>query len=677
MEPMPPGWRPDSVPTNDRVPVALGADCGHNRTGRRAWTVMGRLTTRLRVSWKAGVLSLVFGLLLAGGCASGTSEGVSPLPTPPLAAIPQPSPSALPMPLPTAQPTPVLEGWTMYPGVNNVQGAAFAPDGALWAATSAGIVRWNLADGTYRLFPGAEGLASSLATDVAIAPDGSVWAATSAGVSHLVGEHWITYTQADGLVSNAVQAIAVTPQGQVWVGTVNGASRFDGGAWTTHLAGARVWDLDIAPDGSVWFAADGIGVSRYSPAGDAWTTYTPADGLPGLNVTAIAAGPVGDAWVTVPWEGVYRFDGARWQPAKAYDGLVCALAVEADGTPWIGGCGSLHYSWGRLIHGQGDGWAEVAGWHDKGTPPVQAMAFGPDGKTAVGTELGLCIPAGEGWQTLLGGPTRNQVTAAAITPDGAAWFGFGNSSADAAGGGVSRFDGREWQYYLGDANVQALAIGPDGTLWAGGGCGVWRLDGRDWQQVADCKQLKGNILDVAVESDGTVWVASGLALARFDGQSWTAYDRLVGSVSTAPAPQGGTGGTLWAVGWEGTQGSGYVAQFDGSDWIKTLDRSLGSLVVTPDGQVWGVADGEGLARFDGQSWTLLQTPVDFEGPVRTLAVAPDGALWASGNDQIARFDEVAWTVYPSTEGVQVIAFAADGSLWLGTSNGAARFQPPD
>jgi len=307
---------------------------------------------------------------------------------------------------------PVLDGWTIYPGVNDVQAAVFAPDGALWAATTAGVVRWNLADGTYSLYTGAEGLASNLATDVAIAPDGSIWAATLGGVSHLEGGRWISHTQADGLVSNAIQAIAVTSGGQVWAGTTEGASLFDpsaalpgppartgrtgGESWTTYLAGARVWDLDVAPDGTVWFAADGMGVSRYSPGDDAWTTYTPAEGLPGLNVTTIASGPTGDAWVYVPWEGVYHFDGARWQRVQAHNGLVCALAVEADGTPWIGGCGSLHYSSGSLIHGQADGWAEMAGWHEMGTPPVQAIALGPDGKIAVGTDLGICIPGEEG-----------------------------------------------------------------------------------------------------------------------------------------------------------------------------------------------------------------------------------------------------------------------------------------
>jgi len=629
-----------------------------------------RLTNELWANWRAGAVSLLIALVLVGSCAPGVGGRVSPLTTRVAGEIPPPSPSALPAALPTAHPAPVLDGWTIYPGINDVQGAAFAPDGALWTATTAGVVRWNLTDRTYRLYSAADGLASNLATDVATASDGSVWAATLGGVSHLEGGRWTNYTQADGLVSNAVQAIAVTPQGQVWAGTAEGASRFDGESWATTLAGARVWDLDVAPDGSVWFAADGIGVSRYSPDGDVWTTYTTADGLPGLNVTALAAGPAGDVWTYVPGEGVYRFGGARWQRVQAHKGLVCALAVGADGMPWIGTCGSLHYSSGSLIHGQGDGWVEVAGWHEMGTPAIQAIALGPGGEIAVGSDRGLCIFAGGGWQTLLGGPARNQVTVAAVTPDGAAWFGFGDSAADAAGGGLSRFDGLEWQHFLGDANVQALAVGPDGTLWAGAGCGMWRWSGGDWQQVATCGQLKGNVLDIAVASDSTVWAATGLTLAHFDGRSWTTYDRLVHSVAI------GSGNTLWVAGWEGTQDSDYIARLDGSGWTKTLDRSLVSLVVTSDGQVWGAAGEQGLAHFDGQSWTFIQPPTDL-GLVCALALAPDGALWVSGNDQIARVDEGIWVTYRSTEGVKAIAFAPDRSLWLATSNGAAHFQPPD
>ena len=60
--------------------------------------------------------------------------------------------------------------------------------------------------------------------------------------------------------------------------------------------------VEVAPDGAVWFAGNSPGVTRYLPATDSWQDYTMADGLPKLTVTAIAAGPAGDAWVIVPWE---------------------------------------------------------------------------------------------------------------------------------------------------------------------------------------------------------------------------------------------------------------------------------------------------------------------------------------------------------------------------------------
>ncbi len=89
--------------------------------------------------------------------------------------------------------------------------------------------------------------------------------------------------------------------------------------------------------------------------------------------------------------------------------------------------------------------------------------------------------------------------------------------------------------------------------------------------------------------------------------------------------------------------------------------------------MWGIDGERGLARFDGRSWGFLEPPADFAGPVRTLAVAPDGALWAAGDSQIARLDGDDWRVYESVAGVQAIAFTADGSLWLATATGAARF----
>lgn len=39
----------------------------------------------------------------------------------------------------------------------------------------------------------------------------------------------------------------------------DGLARFDGESWDPFLAGRCIWDLDLAPDGSVWVVASAPG----------------------------------------------------------------------------------------------------------------------------------------------------------------------------------------------------------------------------------------------------------------------------------------------------------------------------------------------------------------------------------------------------------------------------------
>jgi streptogramin lyase len=672
------------------------------------------------------VAALIAGLLLAG-CGGGTPTASpeasawatstappaqTPLPEPSPAATPtqppppQPSPSALP---PTAAPTtapPAGEGWTTYLGVNQVLDVAFVGD-SLWAATTGGVARWDLEADTYVQYTAVDGLAANYVTGVAAAPDGAptggapgggVWFSTGAGVSRFDGSTWTTYTSHDGLAAGAPQSIAVTSGGEVWVGTTDGVSRYQParGAWTSYLPGVRAWDVAIAPDGvpggGVWFANHGAGINRYSPADDAWTAFTEADGRPLQGITTLVVGPEGDVWAYENYDGVYRFQGERWEKVADQAAMVCDIAFSAEGTPWLGTCGTLRSSFGILLQGaDGGGWTEVEGWHPLGRPAINALAFGPAGAgeaLALGTQMGIALRQDGAWRLLRGGPARNRVTAVAVTPDGAAWFGFGTDSPGTGGGGVSRFGtpaspntgGDPWDYFLGDANVRVLAVAPDGALWAGAGCSVQRLDAAGdgtWQEMAACGDLGlGNTLDFAFGPEGEVWVATGMSLARWHEGTWQVLDRMAHAVAVAPD------GTVWASGWEGAEDSYFVDRYDGSAWTATLDRSLSFLTATPDGSVWGIEAERGLARFDGEVWAQVPGP-DGQEVHGALAVAPDGALWVSGPQALARFDGQAWTSYPPAGGVEALAVGpapaggSAGTVWLATNHGVVRFEPTD
>jgi len=330
---------------------------------------------------------------------------------------------------------------------------------------------------------------------------------------------------------------------------------------------------------------------------------------------------------------------------------------------------------------------------------------------AASTNLGLEIYQGGERRSMKDGPTSDRATSVAVTPDGAAWFAFGDRSVTTPGGGLSRFDGQEWEYFLGDAEVNALAIAPDGSLWAGMDTGVVRFDGRDWQVVSECESFTDcGVLDIDFTADGAAWIANGYSVARLadpsgaagDGQSWTRFKKLVDSLVAAPD------GGVWMRGWEGLQGSGYVARFDGADWTtyRSANSFPGGFVVgaaTDDGRVWGVVPGKGLASFtypmggsgDGSAWTESQAwtfyaPPDGVSLLSVVTVAPDGALWLTTEDGVARFDPTAaltgdeapdpgqaWTVFTREDGLvsyyRAIAFGPDGEIWFG----ATRFQPAE
>ena len=598
--------------------------------------------------------------------------------------------------------TSTAPGWTRYDSINHIRDLAFAPDGTLWAITNGGLVHWDLSTDTYTRY-------LIQATDMAVAPDGTLWLATSHGVCHFDGASCQTYPDADGLVHNAVQAVAVALDGVVWLATEIGVSRFDGRSWKNYPSPVPTRDLAVAASGEVWAATAG-GVGRYTPSQDAWITYTEEHGLPGSQAQVVAIGPEGAVWTYFLWQGVYRFDGKNWHAVDGITGgIVADIALAADGTPWVVTVGGTHYPGGNLAYRDGDTWTDVTSEH--GLLSIGAVALGPWGSgtvaqqvVAASTNLGLGICQEGEWRLLKDGPTSDRVTSVAVTPDGAAWFAFGDHSVSTPGGGLSRFDGQGWQYLLDDAEVGAVAVAPDGSLWAGVGCEVRRYDGTAWETVARCGEdlPVGNVLDIAFTPDDATWVANGFSLGRFDGQSWTVYDKLINSLEVAPD------GAIWMNGWEGRQGSGYVARFDpstglragGEGWTiyKIADSFPGAFMVgavTSDGLVWGVAPERGLACVDplamlgtgsgswtnDRSWTFYPTAGGLSlDSINALTVAPDGALWAITGKGIAYFDESAWQTVrlehdPGT--INAMAFAPDGSIWLGTSQGAIHFRPSE
>ncbi|MDH3260777.1 MAG: hypothetical protein OEM84_07390 [Acidimicrobiia bacterium] len=232
---------------------------------------------------------------------------------------------------------------------NDVRDLAFAPDGQLWAVTSAGLVRWDIATSTPVTFGEQDGVPSSNVTALDIAPDGTVWIAGNDWIGRYDGS-WQVFSPANvpELDSQLGFDLVVDRNGVVWV--IEGSEyllRFDG-SWTAVApsAGERIdpltggEDLATAPDGTLWVSTTNKGVVAFD--GTTWQRYTEDDGAP-QGPSNVAVAPDGSIWFgsgrsDTPGRGIARFDGSTWTVFTVDDGLLSnggSVVAAPDGTVWV------------------------------------------------------------------------------------------------------------------------------------------------------------------------------------------------------------------------------------------------------------------------------------------------------------------------------------------------------
>ena len=110
-------------------------------------------------------------------------------------------------------------------------------------------------------------------------------------------------------------------------------------------------------------------------------------------------------------------------------------------------------------------------------------------------------------------------------------------------------------------------------------------------------------------------------------------------------------------------------------------NSVLATLQTRDGYLW-IATQEGLARFDGERFTVFDTRTTDaikDNYITALAEGNDGSLWIGTHSGLVRYAQGRFTRYGAAEGlldeyIRAIHRAADGSLWIGTRGGLGRFQ---
>jgi len=277
-------------------------------------------------------------------------------------------------------------------GQRNVK--AMLPDGdAMWVGTSGGVIRYDIAADSYRLFDTRTGLLANGIFHLSFLQGRLAVGTYGGGLSLLNedGETWTTYNVPEGLGDGFIYDVLELDNGDVWIATWSGVNRVRGGdlddrsKWDLYtvantsggLPNDWVYALQAGKDGEVWLATEG-GLTRFMDG--EWSNWSHADGLGapydlvrsqiefstdpaqysehharqkvemGLQDVDIAYNPnyivalrvdaQGDVWAGTWGGGLSRYDGANWTTYTVADGLpgnhVFMLYKDDDDKMWVG-----------------------------------------------------------------------------------------------------------------------------------------------------------------------------------------------------------------------------------------------------------------------------------------------------------------------------------------------------
>ncbi|MBV9926039.1 MAG: histidine kinase [Acidobacteria bacterium] len=471
--------------------------------------------------------------------------------------------------------------------------------GDLWVCTSAGVAR--LADGEWRTFTTADGLASD---DVAAAYEdraGTVWFATSAGLSRYADGRFTNFTKKDGLEGGGVLAVAEDAEGNIWAGTDEGLSRFREGVFNTETTGdgsARaVTAIARADDGTLWLGSPS-GLSCLHRDGRV-QTFTSADGLPNERITSLRAGSGGSLWVGTA-AGLARWRGGRFETFKGEDdglagGIILSIFEDAEGSLWVG-------------------------TESEGLTQLKDRKF-----TTYTTREGL---------------PSDLVKSIYEDRQGGVWVG-------TYGGGLSLLkDGRFKTYTTDDGLasniVLSLAEGADGALWAGTPDGLSRLRDGKFTTYTSAEGLPNDFVrSIYADRAGALWVGTRGGLARMKDEGFEIFtteqglpDDFVGTIYEDPK------GVLWV----GTLGG--LSRFEAGRFktYTTRDGLSDNVVISihgdAEGRLWIGTNGGGLNLFkDGRFNSFTTRDGLPNDTIYRVLEDGHGRLWMSCNKGVFRLDK--------------------------------------
>ncbi len=576
--------------------------------------------------------------------------------------------------------------WKVYSAVTSIRAASFAADGTLWAATTGGLLGFDLQSNSFNYVRTTEGLLRLNSSALAVAPDGALYVGSESGS--------ISIRTPDGVWHYATEITAETDRP---VRRVTGFAFHD----------------------SVVYVLTSFGVSVYHPADSAFIeSYLRLGGIPtntSVNDMLIHGDSIWlatDGGVAVaPLHGVNLAAPQAWRvvPSPVSTPVRAVSIASIDGRPVIAtDSGTYDYIDGSLQRRDDLPQREARLTHG-GT--VVVAASGGDVYRLIGDRferVDAVLPA--------------TVTAVAVDDGGRIAVGFD-------GRGLGIIDGSTLRLLDPNSAVgnefASLARAVDGSIWAASGNdGVSRLRDGQWStfRVGTTEEIRGPARLVSTGGDGAIWVGTfGAGFARFTMQGDSAHAEQITNTNSpltaVPSiPNYVIGfqaaadeyGRTWLVNWDNTSSTGpvLVARLPDSEveteddrWVafKTgYTRNFKWIAIDQAGTKWLGSDedrenGIGL-MYINDAGTLRDKTDDLIGVLTTrdgllsntataLAVDDDNQLWVGSPKGLLYIVDPYSVVFGNASpGIQrvdalsdvpinAIAVDALNHKWIGTDQG--------
>ncbi len=579
----------------------------------------------------------------------------------------------------------------------------------------------------FQTFGYDEGLGALLVEAMEKDDSGYIWVAGQGGLYRLEDQHFRSFGPAFGLATDRITALC-RDVGLLWVGTEAGLYSFDGRRFS-KVAGplgegpVKALARDVA--GRLWVLADGRlyngGRDGFQPAalgpvqalwvdpakprilalaGDGqiyrsegdWGSWAALGRGPDLGkepVGALLQDHAGQVWVRTRTR-LYRGD-----PGKGFENLAAQFALGAWGEArlyqdrlgriWIPTAqGIVLWERGSISSPRFD--------LPRSSGLARTVFMDPDGVLWVGGEEVHRLLGQGTWslhRTAEGLPA-NGVWGLLRDRQGVLWAATSQGLVRATPNGWERLPSSEGMAFT------ALALGPDGQLWAAGPRGLL-LRSRsgsdsDLLRIRAFSSPETRISALCFDSEGRLWMASsnaGLLRLRPDSPGLQeavvlpdgdARERVHGLVRDGL-------GRLWAAGERG------LAVLEAGTWSRLgpaqgLDGPVLALARAEGNELWVSLASEGaLLRVAYENGRIqVRERVDAargvpRQPLHALAADPKGVVWAGSAQGLLRYGDEALDLFGKGEGLPssgcnpgALAIDGDGDVWAGTPGGIGHFR---